>query len=133
MRLLSSFVVVALASSPLAAETYLCGIEEVGQSNWVPQQLVIQHTAGAQTAIVNDPIILTFAKQPLTAKVTRETDKDMVFDWIVKNVVAGPANQKAKRFHYRATLTKGSLALKVTARPEDYDNNFVGRGTCKVK
>ncbi len=134
MRCSGWFLAAAIVfATPLAAETYICEVEEVGQSNWVPAQLVIQHKAGDKTAIVNDPIILTFAKQPLTAKVTRDTDKDIVFDWIVRNVVNGVAKQKAKRFHYRATLTKGSLAVKVTARPEDYDNSFVGRGTCKVK
>lgn len=124
----------ATAALPALARpvTYQCRLEVAQADGWVPDQVVILHEPGAKTALVNDPLIRHFLKEPVEAKVTTDNDKRITFEWKLK-MIKNRAGQVAPQFIYRATVQKADRSIRIKAIPAGYPNFFEAGGTCSAK
>lgn len=136
LKSLFVLTVAALSTAALPAlarpVTYQCRLEVSKADGWVPDQVVIQHEPGTKTALVNDPLIRHFVKQPVEAKVTTDNDKRITFEWKLK-MIKNRAGQVAPQFIYRATLMKADKSIRIKAIPAGYPNFFESGGTCSAK
>lgn len=136
MKTLFLLTAVTLAAAALPAlarpVTYECRLDVSRADNWVPEQVVIQHEPGSDTALVNDPLIHHFMKKPVEAKVTTDNDKRITFEWKLK-MIKNKAGQVAPQFIYRATLQKADKSIRIKAIPAGYPNFFESGGTCTAK
>ena len=137
--MLKSLFVLSVATLTTAAlpalarpVTYQCRLEVSQANGWVPDQVVILHEPGTKTALVNDPIIRHFVKEPVEAKVVTENDKRITFQWKLK-MVKNNAQQVAPQFTYRATVMKADKSIRINATPAGYSNFFEAGGTCSAK
>lgn len=109
--------------------TWLCRLDVPRSQAWVPDQLVIQLEPGADTGLVNDPIIRHFVGQPLPARVETDNARRITLRWKL-DMVRNASGQVAPQFIYRATVQKGTLDIRVTAIPAGYSNVFEAGGKC---
>ncbi|SLN26479.1 hypothetical protein ROJ8625_01070 [Roseivivax jejudonensis] len=120
---------VLAAAKGQAAETLLCELTQFGSGNWIPEILFVGYEEGADTAVVSDPVILTFNGGPTQAQIVADNARRITFAWDLR-ANDGRGNYVG-RFIYRATLQKGSLQMTISATPAGYANRFTGRGTCR--
>ncbi len=113
------------------AETYVCALTVSANNSWIGEQLVIGHSAGEDQAIVYDPFIAHFVKEPISADVITESDKRLTVRWELRDIPAG-GGITVGRFSYRATYFKDSGKVSVQAKPYSYANQFTASGTCKI-
>jgi hypothetical protein len=96
----------------------------------VTERYIFQVEDGADEAIVSDGLILYYNdNQPMTAKVSENTAKKLVFTWSVQ--MTNRTGQMTK-MQFRASYFKADKSILVRAVPGGvYTNNFEGRGRCK--
>jgi hypothetical protein len=123
----------ALAAGAAEAQRYDCRFAS-GQARtggWISQVLVLDHKAGAASALVNDAIINTFVGVPVQAQVVAETRARTTFAWDVQTATRGSAGAQRAVMRYRLTLYKDGRPATITAQPRGYDNAFSGEGRCR--
>jgi len=97
---------------------------------YIQPQMVVSHDVASGSVLVYDALIETETGAPLAASITEETPKRLTITW--KLVVKDNGGNVAK-MDYRAVYLKGDKSFLVSARPSGFDNQFQGRGSCKVK
>lgn len=96
----------------------------------VTERYIFQVEDGADAAIVSDGLILYYNDdQPLTAKVSENTAKKLVFTW---NLQMTNRTGQMTKMQFRASYFKADKSIIVRAVPGGgYSNSFEGRGRCK--
>lgn len=130
------FVVLGVCSMAMPVQAngvlYDCDITQKRQGvGWISEKIAIVVTQSGQV-VVSDGIILRFNRQPMQARVGRNTDRKLVIRWTLKDVV-NANNQTTPAFEYSATLSKATNKIAVYASPEGYPNRFSGKGTCALQ
>ena len=96
----------------------------------VTERYIFQVEDGADAAIVSDGLILYYNDdQPLTAKVSENTAKKLVFTW---NLQMTNRTGQMTKMQFRASYFKADKSIIVRAVPGGgYSNSFEGRGRGK--
>lgn len=120
----------AFLSNVASAEVLECKIKTNDMSGgYVTDIYYFDTTKNDGSAQVADALIQHFEGGPITAKVTEDTAKKTVFNW---NVVMTNSTGQVTNMRFRAAYMKGDKSISVRATPSGFDNNFEGRGKCKV-
>ena len=129
-RYLPAVSALFLTSFPATALMLECRIPQTSAGGgYVTGVYIFQHEDGSDEAIVSDEVIMYFNdEQPMTAKVTADTPKKLVFSWNVLMTNAG----QTTRMQYRAAFFRENNTVTIRAKPGGYVNDFEGRGTCRV-
>lgn len=111
---------------------YQCSFpyERAAGGGWIPEVVVLRDDDMADTVVVFDPIIEEFVGAPVSAKRGDRSNARITYTWDVRVKAPG---QSALKMRYRLTIYLNGRPATITASPSGYDNQFTGRGTCKVK
>lgn len=120
-----------VAAGPVRAMDILhCTLDE-SPHGWVARTLVLAHEPGRREAVIADEIGLYFSGKPTTARITTDNARSLRFSWSVPTVRDSRGNVVPAMI-YRATLSRRSGGIKVSAEPLGYSVRFSGRGTCRA-
>lgn len=124
------------AGPALAAKSkgilYDCNITEKRERlYWIADKIAIVVMESGEV-VVYDEVIMRFYNEPMSARVTRDTNRKLSIRWTLKDLV-NSSNQHTSAFEYHAILNKASNKVSVYARPEGYPNRFTGKGACKPR
>lgn len=108
---------------------YDCDITELRENvGWVPEKIgIVVDEGGAVTVI--DPLIMHFNKEPMQARVSRNTADRLDIRWTLRNVTGG-SNQTVDFFDYQVQINKNTNRIGVWAKPDNFQNRFTGKGNC---
>ena len=110
-----------------AQDVWFCTLK-TARNSFVMKEIVVAVDEAAGTAIVNDALIQHLIGTPVAARVTGNDAKQTRLKWVVKGIPATAT--RTATVNYRATLTKASGRISVTAQPQGADNTFLDSGTC---
>ena len=130
-RVLLALFSLILSAIPAAALTLECRLPVTGTGGgYVTGLYYFQHEQGRAEAIVSDEVIMYYNnEQPMTARVSADTDVKLVFTWNVQMTNSG----QMTRMQYRAAWFRKNGLLTIQAKPGGgYINSFEGRGTCRA-
>ena len=129
-RLLAAVLSLSVSAVPAAATTLECKLPVTGAGGgYITGLYYIQHEEGSPEAIVSDEVIMYYNnEQPMTARVSADTDVKLVFTWNVQMTNSG----QMTRMQYRAAWFRKNGLLTIRAKPGGYSNSFEGRGTCRA-
>lgn len=111
---------------------YICQINTGGTNGWIAPDVVIVHVPGSKTAVVNDRLIMTVLKKPVTAQVVAGNDRRLTVKWELP-AQKDTSGQYVPRFQYRASYYRNTGRMMLWAIPIGYENSFRGFGSCRVK
>lgn len=128
---LAAATALACLSGASHAMTLECKIADLGAGGgYVTDVYVIQYDEAAGKALVADGLIMYFFDAAIPAKVADDTEKKLVFTWIVQ--MTNSSAQQLK-MQFRGSYFKETRKFTVRASPGGaYSNDFEGRGNCKV-
>ena len=84
------------------------------------------------TATVIDALTLTYAEDPVPGTILRDNASRLIVKWTLQNVRADSGRSFAN-FDYRASITKGTGRMELTAGPRTFDSGLRGTGTCRKR
>ncbi len=124
----------ALAASAAEAQQYVCQFTsgKARTGGWISDVVVLDHKAGAETAVVNDAIINHFIGVPVEARVIADTRARTTFAWAVLTKNRNAFGAQRGVMDYRLTLYKDGRPATISAKPLGYDNSFSGDGQCRL-
>lgn len=128
MRIALALLLVCAAMPARALDILRCSLGQT-QHGWIATSLVLAHEPGAGKAIVADDLGLHFTGKPSTARVTADTDRVLRFTWALPKLTDERGNL-VPAMVYKATLTHGDSALRISAEPLGYSARFSGKGNC---
>ncbi len=128
----AALVAAALPAAAVMAETYVCRVRPDARGAWIPATLIITYQDETGEGLVYDEIIKTFFDKPLPARVKVDNDKRITFVWTLPEFKV-PDGATVLRFDFRATLLKKSRRIVVHSSPAGFDNEFSGRGRCRLQ
>lgn len=121
-------LVVAVPDRAVAEQdVWLCKLK-TAQNSFVMKEMAVAVDEAAGTALVNDALIHHLIGTPVAATVTGNDAKQTRLKWVLKGIPATAT--RTATVNYRATLTKASGRISVTAQPQGADNTFLDSGTC---
>jgi hypothetical protein len=111
------------------AEVLECRLQpNANAGGWVTDLYYFEYQAGSDTGTVVDGVIQYEEGGPISAKITENTEKKIVFTW--KLSVFNQGQNVTMR--YRAAHFKGNRSITVKAFPDaSYVGEFLASGTCK--
>jgi hypothetical protein len=115
---------------PASALTLECVVPQSNAGGgYITETYIFQQDEAQGTALVSDALILYFFDAPITAKITDDTSKKLVFSWNVQ--MTNSVGQQTKMM-FRGTYFRqnGQLTVRATAG-SGYSSSFEGRGTCR--
>jgi hypothetical protein len=130
-RCLSSFAVLALTSVAASALTLECKVKKSSAGGgYLTEVYYFDYDGQGDKALVSDALIYYYNdEQPLTAKVSEDTARKLVFSW---NVQMTNQTGQMTKMQFRGSYFKAEKTFTVRAVPGGgYTNNFESRGTCK--
>lgn len=129
-----SLVLIAAGSTVSAAPGYLydCDMRDVKQGKgWVSPKIALV-LPGDGTVQVVDAVTLHFNEGPLEGTIVRENDKRLIVKWSIENAKADNGTSFSN-FDYRASISKTSGAIELTAIPRQFDLGLRSPGTCRKR
>lgn len=131
MRLISQIflwcALAGLAQAQSALEIYACDVK-LALPDSQPIPFIIGHDSAKGSAFAYDPLIATFAKKPVPAKILRETKSQRNYHWSVRRVRLGEVD--VPNVTYRARFQKASGQLKLNITFPGFSENVTGKGAC---
>lgn len=125
----------SLLATPVAASPgymYDCDLQGTDQAHgWITPKLAFVVEKQGEVKVV-DGVVLHFNKAPLAAKVLRNDGKRMILKWVVTNAKAD-SGRTFNNFRYRASISKSSGKVEVTAIPAHFDTGVRATGVCKKR
>jgi len=97
---------------------------------YVQPQIVISHDPARAEAMVYDAAVHHVHGKPIPARITEADDSRLTVAW---RLMLSDASGNTTQMAYRAVYLKGPRIFVVSAKPSGYENNFGGRGTCRLK
>lgn len=130
LRFLAAVFALSVSSVPAAASTLECKLPVTGAGGgYITGLYYVQHEEGSTEAIVSDEVIMYYNdEQPITARVSDDTDAKLVLTWNIQMTNSG----QMTKMQYRAAWFRKSGLLAIRAKPGGYSNSFEGRGTCRA-
>jgi hypothetical protein len=125
------FAAMLCASSvtPALALTLRCAISPGAGGTPITDDYAFDYDESSGKAQAADGVIMHYFDAPITAKVTDDSAKKLVFAWDIK--MTNNSGQQTKMM-YRATYFKETGKMTVRATPGGgYSNSFEGRGSCQ--
>lgn len=98
---------------------------------WISPKIALV-LPGDGTVTVIDALTLTFAEEPVVGRILRDNDSRLIVKWTLDNVRADTGRSFAY-FDYRASISKSTGALELTAGPRTFDTGLRGEGTCRKR
>ncbi|UWR10107.1 hypothetical protein [Sulfitobacter mediterraneus] len=132
--LFSVVAMVSLATNVAAAPAFLydCDLQGTDQAHgWITPKMAFVVEEQGEVKVV-DGVVLHFNKAPLATKVLRNDDKRMILRWVVTNAKAD-SGRTFNNFRYRASISKSSGKVEVTAIPAHFDTGVRATGVCKKR
>jgi hypothetical protein len=128
-RLLVCLCICAGGPASAAGFLYDCSITQKGRGiGWLSERLVFVVPGDGKIQVI-DAVTLNFRIDPVTVKVSRNSDTKLVMRWVLKGIRDANGLQ-VPTFDYTARLDKKTLGLKLAANPRGFSKNWVGRGRC---
>ncbi|MDR0808225.1 MAG: hypothetical protein LBE86_03715 [Gemmobacter sp.] len=109
--------------------TYLCRQPDVSEAAWLKSEMMAVHDTAAGTALAVDPVTQYFAGGPVEAKITRNDDKVVTFQWSVRT---RGTNNRTGTIRYTLHIDKATLKSQSSATALGYRNRENQRGTCEI-
>ncbi len=123
-----------LFAAPMAkaAQTYVCRIQEHGNSGWIPEILFLGVEDDNSSVVVSDPLILYFNdRAPVRGRVAMDNPRRKTFVWTIP--ARTRSGQYARHLQYTATYVKAAGRMLVSATPPGFGSHYSGEGTCQVE
>ncbi|MBM1631561.1 hypothetical protein [Sulfitobacter mediterraneus] len=125
-----SLLAKAAAASP--GYMYDCDLQGTDKAyGWITPKMAFVVEEQGDVKVV-DGVVLHFNNAPLETKVLRNDGKRMILRWVVTNAKAD-SGRTFNNFRYRASLSKSSGKVEVTAIPAHYDTGVRATGVCKKR
>lgn len=128
-------VSMAFATPPARAGTgflYDCDMADPDRGyGWISPKIALV-LPGDGTVTIIDALTLTFAQEPVLGRILRDNDSRLIVKWTLDNVRADTGRSFAY-FDYRASITKSTGAMELTAGPRTFDTGLRGEGTCRKR
>lgn len=137
LKMKNLFLSIALAMSATVAQAapgylYDCDMTYVKQGKgWVSPKIAFV-LPGDGTVKVVDAVTLHFNKEPLRGTIARENDKRLVITWVINNARTD-SGTTFNNLRYRASISKSSGQIELTARPGHYDSGLRSPGSCRKR
>lgn len=110
---------------------YGCELNAKGRLAFAKNPLMIIVDPGSNIVLALDSLIHAFTDGAgVRAEVVRDTPKDLVLRWTLKNVRDNSAARSNLRYEAKIAREDGSLRLTIV--PESYPRSYSYRGTCKI-
>lgn len=119
---------VAAQQPPGRPVVMICGIEEDGDTGWIPEGIIVTRQENGRIEVF-DPILQQFVGHPIEAKITADTRTKRTYGWALGKV-RNRSGQKTERLDFRLTLNKADATVVMTVEAQDYDNRIIGYGFC---
>ncbi|MBM1558315.1 hypothetical protein JQV19_12880 [Sulfitobacter mediterraneus] len=132
--LFSVVAMVSLATNVAAAPAFLydCDLHGTDQAHgWITPKMAFVVEKQGEVKVV-DGVVLHFNNAPLETKVLRNDGKRMILRWVVTNAKAD-SGRTFNNFRYRASISKSSGKVEVTAIPAHFDTGVRATGVCKKR
>ena len=84
---------------------------------------------GDGTATIIDALTMTFAEDAVPGTILRDNASRLIVKWTLRNVRADSGRSFAN-FDYRASISKASGRMELTAGPRTFDSGLRSTGTC---
>lgn len=111
---------------------YECDMRDPDQGlGWVSPKIAIV-LPGDGSATVVDALTLTFAEDPVPGRILRDNDARFIVKWTLKDVRADTGRSFA-HFDYRASISKSTGRIELTAGPRTFDSGLRSVGTCRKR
>ena len=111
---------------------YDCEITEAAQAGgWISPRIAIVVTPDSNIRVI-DALTLTFEDAPVPATVLRDDPVRLVIRWTLSGARADSGRSFAY-FDYRASLSRATGHIEVTAGPRGYDTGLRGSGQCRIR
>jgi hypothetical protein len=139
MRTLVTLIVLCLTTGVLASQSaaapgylYDCDMSGAEHSRgWISSKVAVV-VPGDGTAKVVDALILQFNKEPIVATVLRDNASRLIVKWTLDNAETDSGTSFAN-FDYRASISKASGKIELTATPRNFDTGIRSGGTCRKR
>ena len=120
----------AVAQSAAAAGfLYDCTMENPEAARgWVSPKIAIVLPDDGTVRII-DALTITFADEPVSGTILRDNAARLIVKWSLRNVRADSGRSFA-HFDYRASISKKTGRIELTAGPRTFDTGLRGAGTC---
>ncbi|MCX7560773.1 hypothetical protein OS190_14445 [Sulfitobacter sp. F26204] len=108
---------------------YDCDMDgtEYGRGWLSPKIAIVLPEEGGATIV--DAMTLTFLKGPVAGTILRDNDSRFIVKWTLENVRADSGRSFA-HFDYRASISKTTGKIDLTAGPRTFDSGLRSQGTC---
>lgn len=95
---------------------------------WVTDRYVFEYDLQSGEAFVSDAVTVDYTGGPVTAKISDDSTKKLVF---TRRILTESATGQQVNMAYRAAYFKSNKTISVRAVPGGFANHFEARGTCK--
>ena len=111
---------------------YECDMTDASRSKgWISPKLALVFAADGSAKVV-DGVIMYVNGAPIPATVVRNNANRAIVKWSVKGVRADNGTSFA-RFNYRASVTKKTGQIELTAIPSNFDTGLRSGGKCRKR
>jgi hypothetical protein len=120
-----------LAGGAAAAPGYLydCAIEPVESGRgWISPRLALVLPGDGSVTVI-DAITMTFSDVPVLGRILRDDARRLIVKWTVTGARTDRGRSFA-HFDYRASVSKRSGRIALTAIPRAFDSGVHGTGAC---
>lgn len=114
-----------------AAAPYLyeCDMTDIARGRgWISPKIAVV-LPGDGTVKIVDSVILSFRRGALKGTLLRDSPSRLIVKWTVRDVRAENGRSFA-HFDYRASISKASGVIDLTASPREFDTGLRSLGKC---
>ncbi|MDU8926876.1 hypothetical protein RXV86_05730 [Alisedimentitalea sp. MJ-SS2] len=122
-----------LAGAAMAKDPVLfCEFKQLGNFTGTPNEVAIAYRKGASKMAVYDSFMKSLDRDAILGDVVRDTDRTLVFKWVVKKVPTTSGSVLAN-VRYRISWDKPSRRAKIVGQPSGIPDSYNGLGRCDFR
>lgn len=118
-----------LVASPALAASFLCELQDHTGNNTIPELVFVDIDPKTEMAVVFDPFIRYYLKEPLKVPYKTVGDNRYEISWRIDNVPVSSGSKRALIAVLR--FDEGSMRATINTYLAGSDNDDRGSGPCK--
>ncbi|MEW9921413.1 hypothetical protein AB2B41_17530 [Marimonas sp. MJW-29] len=130
--LIATFGLLAARAGFAAGFLYECDMDDPDRGlGWVSPKIAIVLPGDGSVTVV-DALTITFSDAPVSGRILRDNDARLIVKWTLRDVRADTGRSFA-HFDYRASISKPTGRIELTAQPRTFDSGLRSVGSCRKR